>query len=84
MDGDKVNAVRDWPTPCNLRDVRGFLGFANFYQRFIRDFARIARPLNDLTQKHIGFNSGAQQQDTFDQLCSAFTLAPILTLWDPD
>ena len=84
MDGDKVKAVRDWPTPRNLRDVRGFLGFANFYRRFIKDFARIARPLNNLTRKHIGFNWGTQQQDTFDQLRTAFTSAPIVTLWDPD
>ena len=42
MDPVKVAAVRDWPTPRNLRDLRGFLGFANFYRRFIQNFAQIA------------------------------------------
>jgi hypothetical protein len=51
MDPAKVQAVTDWPAPWNLKNVRGFLGFANFYRRFIEGFARIARPLNDLTKK---------------------------------
>jgi hypothetical protein len=51
MNPAKVQAVTDWPTPWNLKDVRGFLEFANFYCRFIEGFARIAQPLNDLTTK---------------------------------
>ena len=51
MDPVKVEAVKEWKDPKNLKEVRGFLGFANFYRRFIKDFARIARPLNDLTKK---------------------------------
>jgi hypothetical protein len=53
MDPVKVKAVADWPTPRNLRELRGFLRFANFYRRFIKDFAKIARPLNDLTKKDV-------------------------------
>ena len=53
MDPVKVTAVKDWATPKSVRDVRGFLGFANFYRRFIRNFARIARQLNDLTRKNV-------------------------------
>ena len=49
MDPVKVEAVKAWPTPSLLRDLRGFLGFANFYQRFIEGFAKKAWPLNDLT-----------------------------------
>ncbi|KAJ3550673.1 hypothetical protein NMY22_g304 [Coprinellus aureogranulatus] len=51
MDPAKVEAVRNWPIPKNLREVRGFLGFANFYRRFIKNFSKIAGPLNDLTKK---------------------------------
>jgi hypothetical protein len=51
MDPTKVEAVRNWPVPKTLRDVRGFIGFANFYRRFIKDFSKIARPLHDLTKK---------------------------------
>ena len=55
MDPAKVRAVKEWPEPRNLTDVRGFLGFANFYRRFIEGFASIARPLNDLTKKEVPF-----------------------------
>ena len=44
MDSAKVEAVRNWPIPKTLKDVRGFLGFANFYRRFINGFSRLARP----------------------------------------
>ena len=83
MDPVKVEAVKAWPTPSSLRDLRGFLGFANFYRRFIEGFAKKARPLNDLTRKDIQWNWGTQQQEAFQLLKDAFTSAPILVLWDP-
>ena len=46
-----MSAVCDWPIPKTVRDVQGFLGLANFYQRFIRSFAKIAEPLTSLTKK---------------------------------
>ena len=49
MDLVKVAGVREWPTPENKTDVQAFLGFVNFYQRFIQDFSAKARPLFDLT-----------------------------------
>jgi hypothetical protein len=51
MNPAKIQAVTDWPTPRNLKDVRGFLGFANFYRRFIEGFACSVQPLNDLIKK---------------------------------
>ena len=83
MDPVKVLAVKEWPTPTCLRDVRGFLGFANFYRRFIKDFAKMARPLNDLTKKDVPWTWGTGQQEAFDALKQAFITAPILRLWDP-
>ena len=71
-------------TPTTLRDLRGFLGFANFYQRFIEGFAKKAQPLNDLTQKDIKWNWGTDQQEAFQSLKDAFTAALILVLWDPE
>ena len=82
MDPGKVEAVRNWAAPTNLREVRGFLGFANFYRRFIQDFSKIARPLNDLTKKNTPFEWTTEQQQAFETLRSAFSSAPILALWD--
>ncbi|KAJ3533934.1 hypothetical protein NMY22_g7130 [Coprinellus aureogranulatus] len=84
MDPAKVEAVRNWPIPKNLREVRGFLGFANFYRRFIKDFSKIARPLNDLTKKDTPWTWGPDQQAAFETLRTAFISSPILAIWDPN
>lgn len=51
IDHGKTAAVANWPKPCNLHDVQGFLSFTNFYRRFIQNFSSKARSLNDLTKK---------------------------------
>ena len=84
MDPVKVEAVRNWKSPTNLRELRGFLGFANFYRRFIEGFARRAQPLNNLTKKDVKWAWGTEQQEAFQSLKDAFTNAPILVLWNPD
>ena len=55
MDQEKIASVFDWPRPENLKNVQSFLGFANFYKRFIKDFSKHAAPLNALTKKDIFF-----------------------------
>ena len=52
MDPVKVAGVCNWPTPENRTDVQAFIGFVNFYRRFIRDFSTIARPLFNLTRSN--------------------------------
>ena len=47
-DPKKTSAIRDWPVPQNMKDIGSFLGFTGYYRCFIQNFARIARPLNDL------------------------------------
>jgi hypothetical protein len=49
MDPVKIAGIKNWPTPIKVKDVRSFLGFCNFYRPFIRGFAHLARPLNELT-----------------------------------
>jgi len=49
MEAEKVDGVLNWPQPKNMKDVRKFLGLANYYRRFIKDFAQVARPMNVLT-----------------------------------
>ena len=47
-DPDKLSKIVDWPTPCNIDDVRSFLGFAGYYRRFVCNFSKLAKPLHDL------------------------------------
>ena len=51
MDMKKVSVIRAWATPRRLKDVQSFLGFANFYRRFIKGFSTLAQPLIALTHK---------------------------------
>lgn len=78
-DSDKVRVVQDFHTPTNLRQLRTFLGLANYYRRFIRGFAHIARPLNALTKKGVKFCWTQSCDDAFDKLKRALVSAPILT-----
>ena len=49
-DPDKISALMKWPAPTSVKEVRQFLGFAGFYRKFVKDFAKVARPLHDLTK----------------------------------
>jgi len=53
MEKEKIDGVLSWPEPRNIKDVRKFLGLANYYMRFIKDFAQVARPMNVLTRKNV-------------------------------
>jgi len=53
MEKEKMDRVLSWLEPKNVKDVRKFLGLANYYRRFIKDFAQVARPMNVLTRKNV-------------------------------
>jgi len=53
MEKEKVDKVLSWPEPKNMKNVRKFLGLANYYRRFIKNFTQIVRPINVLTRKDI-------------------------------
>ena len=74
----KVKAVTDWPQPRCLRDVQCFLGFANYYRRFIGHFSQIVAPLTRLTRKDTPFLWSAEAEEAFVYLKRAFTSAPVL------
>src|SRR5882762_8822206 len=78
MDPVKLKGIMDWPIPKKLKDVRAFLGFTGFYRRFICNYSRLTRPLNDLTKKVNPWHWGEPEQDAFDRLKQRFLEAPIL------
>jgi hypothetical protein len=80
---DKVQAVREWPTPRSVRDVRAFLGTAGYYRKFIRDFSAIAAPLSELTKDSVKFEWAAPHQAAFAQLKTAIAQGPVLILPNP-
>ena len=82
MDPVKVEGVSKWPEPKTVKEVQSFLGFINFYRRFIQDFADIAKPLHELTGKGIPWKWTSRQQEAFDILKSKVTSSPILVFPD--
>ncbi len=84
MDQGKVTAVAEWPTPQTIKELQRFLGFANFYRRFIKGFSLLTAPLTTLLRgkpKSLSWNPNAH--DAFDSLKTAFSTAPILRHPDP-
>src|SRR6266436_3463541 len=79
MDPTKVCGVTEWLTPMKVKEVQSFLGFVNFYQKFIHNFSNIASPLYTLTHKTQQWVWGSPEQEAFDALKKAVTSAPVLT-----
>ena len=77
-DPKKVKAVADWPVPVFITDVRGFLGFCNYYRRYIKDYISITRPLNHLLCKDVPLVWRPEQTKAFNRLKAALSTAPLL------
>ena len=82
-DPKKLEAVRDWAVPKNKKELQAFIGFLNYYRRFIRDFSKIARPLHQLTGNQ-PFVWGLEQQEAFEQLKENLCSKPVLYLPSDD
>ncbi|KAK3566461.1 hypothetical protein QTP86_033942 [Hemibagrus guttatus] len=83
MDAVKVRSVTEWPAPTTIRELQRFLGFANFYRRFIQNYSTVAGPLTSILRgkpKRLSWTD--QARVAFQQLKDCFTSAPIL--WHPD
>jgi len=81
MDTAKVEAVASWPEPRSARGVRGFLGLAGYYRKFIRDFGAIAAPLTRLLRKE-AFAWTAEAAEAFTALKKALSTGPVLQMPD--
>jgi hypothetical protein len=81
MDTSKVEAVENWPQPRSVKGLRGFLGLAGYYRRFIKDFGAIASPLTQLLKRN-AFQWSEEADSAFTTLKQALTAAPVLHLPD--
>ena len=89
MDPAKIKTIVDWSTPKTVKEVLSFLGFANFYRRFIEGFSKLALPLTELTKtkgqdKKAVFKWDNACQQAFDKLKRKFASYPIIQHFDPD
>src|SRR4029077_9626037 len=89
MDPAKVRAIQEWRAPHSVKDVQSFLGFANFYRRFIAGYSAIAAPLTNLTRgnpkdKKFPLAPDSRELQAFEMLKHTFTTAPVLQHFDPD
>jgi hypothetical protein len=82
MDPTKLIGIKQWPEPTTVKQVRSFLGFGNFYRRFIRSYSNVARPMNELLQKDKKFEWTEETQTAFDELKKRFTEEPVLIFPD--
>ena len=78
MEEEKVEGVLKWPMPQCVRDVRKFLGLANYYRRFVKNFAKITLPMNWLTRKNEKWKWEEEQQAAFEKLKAVFVTRPVL------
>lgn len=83
MDPAKVKAILEWQAPKSVKDIQVFLGFANFYRRFIKKYSKLTAPLTRLLRKDVKFEWSESAQKSFEALKEAFTTAPVLTHFDP-
>lgn len=81
-DPKKIVDVQNWPTPLNVKDVRGFLGLAGYYRKFVRYFGILAKPLTGLLKKGHIFQWTSIHEAAFQQLKHALVTAPVLQLPD--
>lgn len=84
MDPVKVSTVQECSTPSSVKDVQGFIGFANFYRRFIFGFSRICAPMSARIRKNVKFIWTPGCQKSFDHLKNVFCSAPVPMHFDPN
>jgi RNase H-like domain found in reverse transcriptase len=83
VDSAKVEAILGWERPKSAHDIQVFLGFANFYRRFIKGYSKITAPLTNLTRKEVKFKWSPDGEEAFSSLKQTFCTAPIPRHFNP-
>jgi hypothetical protein len=78
MDPKKIQGVADWSPPKTITEVCQFLGFTRYYQYFIPNYSKVARPLLDLTKKALAWQWGPEQMKAFKTLKTLMCCKPVL------
>ena len=76
MDLAKVSTILKWPVLASVKEVQSFLGFTNFYKKFINSYSSVASPLTSLTRKAVKFTRFVAAEAAFRALQHAFTSPP--------
>jgi RNase H-like domain found in reverse transcriptase len=82
MDPAKLKGILDWPAPKTVKEVQSFIGFGNFYHRFVQGFSHLTYPLHDLLKKDKKFVWSEECQEFFDQLKKQFNEERVLIMLD--
>lgn len=82
MDPEKVRAIQEWEAPVSVKGVQSFLGFANFYRRFIKSYSQLTKPMTDLVRKDQKFVWTDDAEQAFQKLKKIFVSAPLLVRFD--
>jgi hypothetical protein len=78
MESSRIRSIQEWPAPKSIKQVQRFLGFANFYRMFIKNFTKTLGPVLQLLKKDHPFAWTADCQKSFDEFKAAFAESPIL------
>jgi hypothetical protein len=77
---EKVKAIKEWPMPKSITEIRSFHGLASIYRRFVKDFSTLAAPLTEIIKKNVGFHWGADQDNAFATIKERLCSTPVLAL----
>ena len=84
IEKEKVQEVVDWPVLRSIKNIQKFLGLANYYRQFVKDFTRVEKLLHEMMRKDVEWNWGERQQKAFEELKERFTIELVLVTPDLD
>jgi hypothetical protein len=84
VDPEKIEVIRGWLVPINVTKIKSFMGLSSYYQRFIKDFSKVASPITSLQKKGVKFEWTPKCEEIFQQLKDILTSAPIFKITDLD